>query len=220
MYVKADGSLVQLNLTGAANTIGVYYKANGKDDGTLGAASTLSSTADRKVLGLGIPTWFGGVSNSFQYKGFGLEFMFRYSGGNKIMNTTAQEALFNQSFQNNGKDILNRWTTAGQVTDVPKLRWGQGNNINTVGLANSRFVEKGDYLRLQNVVISYSVDGRLLQKLTNGYVQNVKMYVQGQNLYVWTKYSGADPDNVSTGGIDQSVAPQIRTISAGLSVGF
>jgi TonB-dependent starch-binding outer membrane protein SusC len=220
MYYKADGSLVQLNLTGASNTIGVYYVANSKDDGALGAQSTLSTTNDRKILGQGIPTWFGAINNSLTYKGFGLEFMLRYSGGNKILNTTRQEALLNQSFQNNGTEILERWTTPGQQTTVPKLRWGQGNNINTAGLANSRFVEKGDYLRLQNVVFTYTIPNQVLQKLTKGYVNTIRLYVQGQNLHVWTKYSGADPDNISTGGIDQSVAPQIKTISFGLNVGF
>ena len=219
MYYKADGSLVQLNLSGGLGTVGAYYVAD-KSSGTLGAPSTLSSTNDRRVLGQGIPTWFGGLTNDISYKQFSLSFMLRYSGGNKIMNTTEQEALVNQSFQNNGTEILQRWTKPGDVTTVPKLYWGQGNNINTTGLANSRFVEKGDYLRLQNVVLSYTLNPAKLQQWTKGYVQSFRFYAQGQNLHVWTKYSGADPDNISTGGIDQSVAPQIRTLSVGVNVGF
>jgi hypothetical protein len=175
---------------------------------------------DRTDLGQGIPTWFGAVTNSFGYKGFNLEIMLRYSGGNKIMNTTRQEALLNQSFQNNGTEILKRWTTPGQETTVPKLYFQQGNNINQNGIAISRFVEKGDYLRIQNIVFSYNFDSGMLQRMTNGYVQNLRFYVQGQNLYTWTKYTGADPDNISTGGIDQSFAPQIQTVSAGINVGF
>jgi len=216
MYYKADGRLVMHNIPN--NT---FYYINDKNDGTIVPANATSMTfADRTNLGQGIPTWFGGITNSIKYKQFNLEFMFRYSGGNKIMNTTRQEALLNQSFQNNGSEILKRWTKAGDVTDVPKLYWGQGNNINQNGLAISRFVEKGDYLRLQDVVFTYIFNPSKLQQWTNGYVQSLKFYAQGQNLYAWTKYTGADPDNISTGGIDASVAPQIRTISFGLNVGF
>jgi TonB-dependent starch-binding outer membrane protein SusC len=216
MYYKADGKLVQHNI--ANNT---FYFASGKDDASLlPANATTMAFADRVKLGEGIPTWFGAVTNSFAYKNFSLEVMLRYSGGNQIMNTTRQEALLSQSFHNNGREILERWTTPGQVTDVPRVRFQQGNLINQNGLAISRFVESGDYLRLQNVVLSYNFDRAKLQKWTNGYIQNVRLYAQGQNLFVWTKYTGADPDNISTGGVDASVAPQIRTISFGLNLGF
>ncbi len=216
MYYKADGRLVQHNI--ANNT---FYYATGKDDNTFPAANATTMTFnDRVKLGEGIPTWFGAITNSFGYKGFSLEIMLRYSGGNKIMNTTRQEALMSQSFHNNGREILNRWTAPGQITEVPRLVWGQGNNINQNNLAISRFVEDGDYLRLQNVVLSYNFDRNKLQRFTNGYIQSVRVFAQGQNLHTWTKYSGTDPDNISTGGVDASVAPQIRTISFGLNVGF
>jgi len=210
--------MVQQNFrTGAS--IGGFFVANSKDDGTIGAASSLAF-ADRTVLGQGVPTFFGALTNTFTYKGFTLDFMLRYSGGNKIVNTTAQEALFNQSFQNNGKDILRRWTAPGDETDVPRLYYGQGNNINQNGVAISRFVEKGDYIRLQNAALSYTFNGKSMQKFANGFIQNIRLFVQGQNLYVWTKYHGADPDNISIGGVDQSVSPQVRTFSFGVSAGF
>jgi TonB-linked SusC/RagA family outer membrane protein len=218
MYFKENGTMVQQNFrTGAS--IGGFFVANSKEDGTIGAPSSLTF-ADRVELGQGVPTFFGAFTNTFTYKGFTLDFMIRYSGGNKIVNTTAQEALFNQSFQNNGKGILRRWTAPGDDTDVPRLYYGQGNNINQNSIAISRFVEKGDYIRMQNAALSYTFNGKALQKFANGYIQNIRLYVQGQNLYVWTKYSGADPDNISLGGVDQSVSPQVRTFSFGLSAGF
>ena len=220
LYRKADGTLVQLNLTPTpGRSIGTYYVANAKDDPTLGAQSSLSF-ADRTKLGNAVPTWFGAFTNTFGYKGFGLEVMFRYSGGNHIMNITRQEALMNQSFQNNGVEILQRWTAPGQVTNVPKLYYGQGNNINQNQVANSRFVEKGDYLRLQNLILSYQLPVDNLARWTNGAVKSARLYVQGQNLAVWTDYTGADPDNISELGIDNAVSPQLRTISFGLSVGL
>lgn len=214
MYYKGDGSLVQHNI---AN--GAYYFASSKNEPTLGAQTSLTFN-DRKYLGLSLPTFFGSVTNSFRYKNFGLEFMLRYSGGNKIMNVTRQEALLSQNFHNNGVEILDRWTTVGQVTDVPRVRQGQGNNINQNGLAISRFVESGDFLRLQNVVLSYTFDNKRLAEKTNGYIKNLRFFVQGQNLAVWTKYSGLDPENANQEGLDNAVSPQLRVISTGVNVGF
>jgi hypothetical protein len=55
---------------------------------------------------------------------------------------------------------------------------------------------------------------------TNGYIKSVRFFVQGQNLAVWTKYSGLDPENASQSGQDNAVSPQLRVISTGLSFGF
>jgi len=216
MYYKADGRLVQHNI--ANNT---FYFISGPNDGTISAANATTMTfGDRQNLGQGVPTYFGAFTNNFRYKQFELEVMFRYSGGNQIMNVTRQEALMSNSFHNNGTEILNRWTKPGDVTNVPRLYWGQSNNINQNGLATSRFVEKGDYIRLQNIVLSYTFDKNLVSRVFKGYAESIRFFLQGQNLALWTDYTGADPDNITAGGIDAAVSPQIRTVSFGLSVGF
>ena len=136
------------------------------------------------------------------------------------MNITRQEALMNNSFQNNGREILDRWTTPGQVTNVPRLVWGQGNNINQNGIAISRFVESGDFVRLQNIGLSYTINSQKLSDLTNGYVKSARMFIQGQNLWVWTKYTGADPENATEAGLDAAVSPTFRVFSFGFNFGF
>ncbi len=216
MYYKKDGRLVTHNPLN-----GVFYFVNNANDGNLLAANATTMTFDdRQNLGQGIPTYFGAWTNNFRYKQFAVEVMLRYSGGNQIMNTTAQEALFSQNFHNNGKAILRRWTKPGDVTDVPRLFFRQGAQLNQTGTAISRFVEDGDYVRLQNIVVSYTMDRDLISRVGKGYVESVRFFIQGQNLHAWSKYSGADPDNITAGGIDQSVSPQIRTISFGVNVGF
>ncbi|MBL0146177.1 MAG: SusC/RagA family TonB-linked outer membrane protein [Chitinophagaceae bacterium] len=186
MFYKADGTLIQLNLSRTTGTVGNFYLASSKNDPVLGTLSSLTA-ADKVNLGNSTPTYFGAITNSFDYKGFGLDIMLRYSGGNKIMNYTRQEVLFNQSFQNNGREALERWTTPGQITDVPKLYYGQAANINQTASANSRFVEKGDYIRLQNVTFSYTVNPVALEKITKGYVKSrfsykVKTYGYGLSI--------------------------------------
>ena len=214
MWYKADGSMVQLNIADQN-----YYYALSKNDPNLGLQTTLS-TSDRKVMGPTTPTWFGSFTNTFEYKNFVLDIMFRYSGGNMVYNLTRQESLLSQGFTNNGREILDRWTKPGQVTTVPKVWYGRDNSINLNGRANSRFVEKGDYLRLQNLSLSYTFNNKFLDDRTKGLIKSCRFFVQGQNLYTWTKYKGIDPDNINELGIDNNVSPTIRSISFGFNFGL
>lgn len=230
MWYKADGSLVQYNV--ATGPAAGYYVVVKPGDPTLGAKTALGA-ADRTVLGSPIPTYYGGFTNTFTYKGFGLDVFFRFQGGNKVYNLTAQEVLFGQGFLNNGKGILDRWTPTHTNTQVPKLLYGGDNNINLSSQANSRFLEDGDFLRLQNITLSYNFSKPLLERATKGVVKNLRVYFQGQNLAIWTKYKGIDPEatagTVISGttvpieidlGIDNSSVPMLRTFTAGLSIIF
>lgn len=215
MYLKADGKLVQRSTTN-----GAYYIASDKNDATLTPANQTSITNDDKVnLGSSLPTYFGAFTNNFRYKNLSLEIMVRFQGGNKIMNITRQEALLSQNFHNNGTEILNRWKNPGDVTDVPRLRYAQSATVNQTGSAISRFIENGDYVRLQNVVLNYNIGSKALAR-TNGYIKSARIFAQGQNLLTITKYSGLDPDNASQAGQDNAVSPSLRILAVGLSVGF
>lgn len=214
MYSKANGTLVQRNTTS-----GSFFTAADMNDGNMTTSNPLTD-ADRVNLGNSLPTYFGAVTNNFRYKNFSLEFMIRFQGGNKIMNVTRQEALLSQNFHNNGTEIMNRWKAPGDVTDVPRLRYAQSATVNQTGAAISRFVESGDFVRLQNVVFSYAFSNQSLSKFSNGYIKNARVFAQGQNLFMLTNYSGLDPDNASQSGIDNAVSPTLRILSVGLNVGF
>lgn len=216
MYFKQDANrtLIQGNI--ATTTYHTVIKA---DDPTLGAATTLATT-DRTIIGNTVPTWFGGFDNNLAYKNFDLNIFFRFSGGNVIYNQTAQEVLYTQFFQNNGKVILNRWTKPGDVTDVPRQWAGRDNFTNLSSQASSRFVEDGDYLRLQNLSFGYNFNPAKLASATNNKIRSLRLFVQGQNLAVWTKYSGLDPDNFTEFGLDNASVPPARTFSVGLNLGF
>ena len=212
-YYKADGSLVQRNVA----TGNYSYLLNLNDPNT-GVATTLTP-ADKVILGSVNPTWFGAFTNRFDFKQFGMEVMFRFSGGNKIMNVTRQEVLLNQKFANNGTEILDRWTKPGDITSTPKLYYANDAIINQNGEATSRFVESGDFLRLQNIVLDYRFPQTAMAHF-HDYIKSIRVYVQAQNVFVWTKYKGGDPENYSNLGVDATVTPAIRTISAGFNVGF
>jgi TonB-dependent starch-binding outer membrane protein SusC len=211
-YYKADGTLIQGNVTDTK-----YYLVNA--DGSLGTQTTLAGT-DQAILGNSLVKWFGGITSSLSYMGFNVDMLWRYAGGNKIMNITRQESLLNQGFTNSGREILNRWTTKGQITDVPRVWYGRDNFINLTNNTSSRFVENGDFIRLDNLQLSYAVDRSVLRKVTGDNIKSIRVYVQGQNLWVITKYKGLDPDNIGEQGVDYNTVPSAKTISFGLNVGF
>jgi len=211
MYYKEDGRLVQGNIADQR-----YYYANSKQDGTLGEVTTMTD-ADKVSLGNPTPTWFGGLNNIFTYKNFSLETFLRFSGGNVIDNSQAR-TLLNQKFKNNGVEILNRWTPTNTITDIPKLSYGKEAFINLS--PSDRWIESGDYLRLQTATFSYSFTKEWLKKITGGNLASAKVYVQGQNLLTWTKFSGLDPDLVTEAGSSGTSVPIFRTFSLGFNFGF
>ncbi len=210
VYYKADGSLVEGNI--ATTT---YFVFDPNNPGTLGAASSLSAGTDRAVLGNTLPTYFGAFNSKFSYKNFDFGFMFRFSGGNKIFNSTRRD-LMNQNLNNNGTEILGRWQSAANPGDgwTPKL-WAGGNTfVNLTGNASSRFVEDGDFISLDNVTIGYSLPKIVSSKIK---VDNFRIFVQGQNLMMITKYKGLDPE-MESAGVDLNGTPRSKIISMGINV--
>ncbi|QNE41826.1 TonB-dependent receptor [Hymenobacter sp. NBH84] len=238
IYRKNDenGTLVQGNIDGlnggSRNTYYLYDPANPSaanvnpreatagQPAIVGNRSSLTAT-DKKILGNTNPTFFGGLTNSFAWKGFDLEIFARFSGGNKIMNVTRQQ-LLRQEFLNNSTEILDRWTTPGQVTSTPKLVYTNSDFINQNNNALSRFVEKGDFIRLQNITLGYTLPKAALGSA----LSRVRVYGQVQNIATITKYKGVDPEVNSNGqtntqqGIDYNSNPQQRVYTAGLNVAF
>jgi hypothetical protein len=227
LYRKADGSFVQGNIPN--NRYYVYDPENPNAVALTGAVatptSTLSATDDRRILGRTTPLWQGGIINNFGFRGFDLEIFLRYAGGYKIMNVTRQETLANMGFQNNGREMLARWSEAGQETNVPRLWAGNEAFINNTGTATTRFVEDGDFLRVQNIVLGYRVPSTMFGGVGQG-IKNLRLFAQVQNAFTWTKYSGLDPEltfsatSNSQTGVDYNTNPLIRSFTVGLNLGL
>ncbi|WP_316760208.1 TonB-dependent receptor [Pedobacter aquatilis] len=217
LYVKSTGQIIQGNI--ANQTYYVYDAANPT---ALTTATTLAAS-DKKILGQSNPTYYGGLVNTFRYKGFDLNINMVFSGGNKVMNITRQESLLNQKFLNNGTEILERWTTPGQVTNVPKVYYGRDAFTNLTSSTSSRFVEDGKFIRAQDLVLGYTFPKLFTDKIK---LSRLRLYAQVQNAFVITPYSGLDPElNYSTStnsqaGLDYNTNPKARTFLIGLNVGF
>jgi len=214
VYRKADGTLLMGNITNSS-----YFSIADQNSATVGSAGTLAS-ADRQILGSALPTYFGGITNTIKVKQFTVDMLFRFSGGNKIMNITRQESLLNQGFMNNGKEILQRWQKPGDVTNVPRLWYNRDNFTNLNQQASTRFIEKGDFFRMDNLSVNYEVPTALLGRLFKNSVKSFRFLLQAQNLFVITDYTGIDPDNIDERGLDYNTIPPARTISFGVNIGF
>ncbi|KAF2515173.1 SusC/RagA family TonB-linked outer membrane protein [Flavobacterium foetidum] len=209
VYYKANGSLVQGNIN--TQTYAVYDPANPANVGT---TATLT-TADKTILGNTLPTYYGSFSSNMKYKNFDLGFMFRFSGGNKIFNSTRRE-LMNQNFNNNGTEILGRWQSADNPGDgwTPKLYASSNTFTNLSGSASTRFVEKGDFISLDNISLGYTLPKMLLDKIG---VDSFRLFVQGQNIWLISDYKGLNPE-METSGVDINGTPRAKVISVGLNV--
>lgn len=173
------------------------------------------TVADRQILGNALPKFYGGIYNSFTYKGFDAAVQFNFQYGNKILNLNrffgegggtrdANRVLFASQ--------LKRWQKEGDVTDVPRLT-SVGNNYKLE--QNSRFIENGSFLRLQSLTIGYTFRFKKIDAL--------RVYASGTNLWLLTKYTGPDPEaNVTSSqtvqGIDLGTPPQPRSFQFGLNI--
>ncbi|TDW44295.1 TonB-linked SusC/RagA family outer membrane protein [Flavobacterium sp. 270] len=210
VYYKADGTLVQgRNLPTAA-----YFVFDPSNPTDMSKSATLAAS-DKKVLGNTLPTYFGSFTSNMKYKNIDLGFMFRFSGGNKIFNATRRE-LMNQNFNNNGTEILGRWQSVDNPGDgwTPRLYASSNTFTNLSGSASTRFVEKGDFISLDNISLGYTLPKMLMDKMG---VDNFRIFAQAQNIWLISDYKGINPE-METNGVDINGTPRSKVISMGINV--
>lgn len=185
-----------------------------------GKPTTDFDAAARVTLGNSNPTWTGGLTNTFSYKGFDLNFFWSFVTGNKIYNAAGvyQSDGFYNGFDNQTTDILNAWQKPGDITNVPRIGY-----FYATGYQNSsRYLYDGAYIRLKSASIGYTLPNALIKRM---HFTSVRLYVSGYNLVTITKYPGDPEVNTQTianigGGQDFYTIPQARTFTFGLNVRF
>lgn len=187
---------------------------------------------DRYVVGNVFPNVTGGFSTTFGYKGISLYARFDYALGHTIYNDLKARSL--GQYQGNFNVITgvkDMWSEDNTNSDLPKFYYAdqlakknitRSNNASTAADNNSsRFYEKGDYLALREITLSYQLPKSLISK---AHMTEASVYVTGQNLFYITGYDGVSPEPaVSTTygrGIDNGRYPTPRTLLFGLSVTF
>ncbi len=191
----------------------MWYDADGN------LTYTVRNPTDFKVVGDNFAEIFGGITNTFRYKGLELAVFFQYEFGRKAVN--GQSAFMAENggrLFNSFQDLYDRrWLQPGDITDVPRPIDGNAEARGSGATTGSRFVEDASYFRLKQISLSYQLPGFLLKPLR---LQNVKVYGQGINLHTWSNWSGFDAEWINTGNGNTGVVPIARTYIFGLQFGF
>ncbi len=174
------------------------------------------SDLDRTFQGVTIPKYSYGMNFSGSYKNWDISMFWQGAGGNKVFNSIYRNLMAGQ-YGNHSTDMLNYWTPTNTNTNVPRPIIG---DPNANGRDSNRFIEDGDYIKLQTMEIGYEIPVP-----TTSFIQKAKLFINGQNLLIISKYRGSDPDfNSNDGsfsrGYDGGSFPNPRTISLGLEVNF
>ncbi|HVM89019.1 MAG TPA: TonB-dependent receptor [Puia sp.] len=183
-------------------------------------------------LGKATPDYFGGLTNEFRYKNWDLSIVTQFSIGNKVYNLirTTYQTLGNspggwdannvlyQVYANNATIVNKRWEKPGDKTDIPRASL----IFENYNQQSSQFIEDASFFRIRTVNFGYTIRPK------HSVVYNsLRLYVQAQNLWVFTKYYGFDPEvssnggsNPQTAGVDYAAYPQARTFTFGVNFNF
>ncbi len=175
-----------------------------------GELTTTYNPGDRQIFGTGDAPYFGGITNSLSYKGLELSFLLNFVLGNRIYNndrTNVENPTY--YFDNMARVLLQEWQRPGDITTIP-------NPDQEMQTSTTRFLEDGSFWRLRNVMLSYNLPSALVSKAK---LSGVRVFVQAQNAFTWTKFLGFDPE-LSTGQLTGAQYPALRTVTFGLNLSF
>jgi TonB-linked SusC/RagA family outer membrane protein len=169
---------------------------------------------DKQYLGSPLPKYTFGFNFGVDYKGFDLSANFNGAAGNKIFQGLRRIDL--GAGPNYQTKALNRWTGEGTSNSYPRLTIADDNhNFNNF---SDFYLENGDYLRLKLITLGYSLPTKTVNTIG---ASKVRLYVTGENLITFTKYTGYDPEiGGNTMGIDRGYYPQARTFMFGFNLQF
>ncbi len=175
---------------------------------------------DIVYLGNSLPKLQGGFNLNFKYGRWSLKTRFAYRFGNKIINA-ARMALEQMSGTTNQTSSVNyRWRKDGDDTPIPRALYVSGSSSAYNYQGSDRYVESGSFVRFNNLQLAYTFDKKKIKKYG---LNNLQIYVSMNNLWLWTKYSGVDPEiSTSSWGVstDSSQTPRSKSFTATLNIGF
>jgi TonB-linked SusC/RagA family outer membrane protein len=154
--------------------------------------------------------WQGGFGTALSWKGLSLSAQFSWVGDRWMLNNDRYFDESNGRFMtyNQSSRLLKRWKQPGDVTDIP--RHGVYTEF------DSRLLEDASFLRLKNLMLSYSLPKNVLKK--TGFIRGLRVYAQGQNLLTFTNFSGLDPEG--TTNLYAAQYPMSRQYTFGLDLMF
>jgi TonB-dependent starch-binding outer membrane protein SusC len=151
--------------------------------------------ADRLIIGNALPKFFWGLGNTFSWKNLSLNIFIQGQHGNQILNTNRFELESGNGLSNASINMLDRWTPTNPSNEYPRA------NRNADYLVMSdRYLEDGSYVRIKTITLSYNLPAKWMRTIK---LDGLKLYLTGENLFTFTKYTGFDPE-VSRFGQDNT----------------
>lgn len=200
------------------------YTAQNPDANIVQTTTTNYSDATEKYIDKSpIPTVRGSFNIGADYKGFSLTALFSYSLGGHGYDANYAALMDDDQLGSNNwhKDIENAWKRPGDITDVPaitgKLSFDADNNYGNANRTSDRFVTSTDYLALNNIVLSYNFNKRILDKLR---LQGLRLFVSGDNLWVGTKRKGFYPNTSEVGASSRYQYVALTSFTGGINIKF
>ena len=173
---------------------------------------------DKESCGSGMPKVEANLSGGFGYKGFDFSFLLGSGWGHKIYNGNRYFFEGMSSGTNMLTSTLDAWTPENRGTDVPRAVLQDPNNNSR---ESDRFLENGNFVRLRQVQLGYTLPSSILKKLM---IDKLRVYVSGENLFTITNYSGIDPEfsteKILNTGVDKEIYPFTRSYIVGLQLTF
>jgi len=175
----------------------------------------INYTDDRMIVGDPNPDFIYGWTNNFSFKGFDFSVYLQGSYGNDIINIQRAETNISGPWGNQRREILNRWTPTNTNTNVPRARV----TVDPLLLQSDWLIEDGSYMRVKTMTLGYTF-GNVR------FMNSLRLYVTGQNLFTITNYSGFDPEVNSQGnsnlqlGVDYNAYPSAKAVLFGVNISF
>lgn len=173
---------------------------------------------DKTYQGSGFAKYEYGLNIGVSFKNFDLSLFWQGVGGNKIYNGNRFELEGMDAGRNFLATTLAAWTPQNTNTSMPRAVLGDP-NLNT--RESTRFLENGAYLRLKLVQLGYTLPNDVLKKMK---FSKLRIYLSGQNLVTFTKYTGLDPEvgtfSALDTGVDRMLYPQNKRLLAGVQLTF
>jgi len=184
----------------------LYYDLNGNLTPTYSAGNRVQD------FGTWEAPWRGGFGTSVRFKGFDLSVLFSWqSGANKVDNLEffVENPVGFLAVGYNQSADLRFWQKPGDIVNTPSPLYGTN--------FSSKIIHDASFLRLRELRMGYTLPRATLDKVK--WISNLNFFVQGNNLFLWTKWRGRDPEAGNT-NINLSEFPNPRTITAGIDVTF
>lgn len=201
-----------------SNGKALWYKNTKDENGNVISGREVTEDKDEAqyvIVGNSDPDLWGSITNDLTYKGFNLMFQFNYQIGGKT--------YFHNSYTNESdgnvidapilKTQLNRWQKPGDVAENPRRVWGDNNGSN---YNSTRRIHDADYLRLKNVVLSYSFPGAWLKRAK---LSRLRLFTSASNLLTFAKHDLYDPE-VNIKGSTSNFIPPIKAYTFGIEIEF